>query len=85
MELVTLTPVLLMVVLVLVALGRVAEARQQVVEAARAGAEYGGIGPGQRPGGLGGGPRPSAPRATSGPARCVRSRPTPVTSIRAGT
>ena len=38
-ELVTLTPVLLMVVLVVVVLGRVAEARQQVVEAARAGAE----------------------------------------------
>ncbi len=38
-ELVVLTPVLLLVVLVVVAFGRVAEARQQVVEAARAGAE----------------------------------------------
>ena len=39
MELVVLTPVLLLVALVVVAFGRVAEARQQVVEAARAGAE----------------------------------------------
>ncbi len=38
-ELVVLTPVLLLMVLVVVAFGRVAEARQQVVEAARAGAE----------------------------------------------
>lgn len=38
-ELVVLTPVLLVVALTMVAFGRVAEARQQVVEAARAGAE----------------------------------------------
>ena len=36
---VMLTPVLLLVVLVVVTMGRIAEARQQVVEAARAGAE----------------------------------------------
>ncbi len=44
-ELVTLTPVLLMVVLVVVVLGRVAGARQQVVEAARAGAEVAAVEP----------------------------------------
>jgi Flp pilus assembly protein TadG len=38
-ELVVLTPVLLMVALAVVTFGRVAEARQQVVEAARAGAQ----------------------------------------------
>ncbi len=38
-ELVVLTPVLLLVVLIVVAFGRVGEARQQVMEAARAGAE----------------------------------------------
>ncbi len=38
-ELVVLTPVLLVLALAVVAFGRVAEARQQVVEAARAGAE----------------------------------------------
>lgn len=38
-ELVVLTPVLFLVVLVSVVFGRIAEARQQVVEAARAGAE----------------------------------------------
>jgi len=44
-ELVVLTPVLLLVVLVVVAFGRVAEARQQVVEAARAGAELASVQP----------------------------------------
>jgi len=44
-ELVVLTPVLLLVVLVVVAFGRVAEARQQVVEAARAGAEVASVQP----------------------------------------
>jgi Flp pilus assembly protein TadG len=38
-ELAVLTPVLLVLALTMVAFGRVAEARQQVVEAARAGAE----------------------------------------------
>jgi Flp pilus assembly protein TadG len=38
-ELVVLTPVLFVLVLMLVVFGRVSEARQQVVEAARAGAE----------------------------------------------
>jgi Flp pilus assembly protein TadG len=44
-ELVVLTPVLVLVVLVVVAFGRVAEARQQVVEAARAGAEAASVQP----------------------------------------
>lgn len=38
-ELVVVTPVLVLVALIMVVFGRVAEARQQVVEAARAGAE----------------------------------------------
>ncbi len=45
MELVVLTPVLLLVVLIVVAFGRVGEARQQVVEAARAGAEVASVQP----------------------------------------
>jgi Flp pilus assembly protein TadG len=44
-ELVILTPVLLLVVLVVVAFGRVAEADQQVVEAARAGAQVASVQP----------------------------------------
>lgn len=44
-ELVVLTPVLLLVVVVMVAFGRIAEARQQVVEAARAGAEVASVQP----------------------------------------
>jgi len=44
-ELVVLTPVLLLVVLVMATFGRVAEARQQVVEAARAGAEVASVQP----------------------------------------
>ena len=44
-ELVVLTPVLLLVLLVVVAFGRVAEVRQQVVEAARAGAEAASVQP----------------------------------------
>jgi Flp pilus assembly protein TadG len=44
-ELVVLTPVLLIMALAMLAFGRVAEARQQVVEAARAGAEAASIAP----------------------------------------
>jgi len=44
-EMVVLTPVLLLIVLVVVACGRVAEARQQVVEGARAGAEMASVQP----------------------------------------
>ena len=45
MELVVLTPVLLVLALAVIAFGRVAEARQQVVEAARAGAEAAAVEP----------------------------------------
>ena len=44
-ELTMLTPVLVMVVLIVVALGRVGEARQQVIEAARAAAEAAAVEP----------------------------------------
>jgi Flp pilus assembly protein TadG len=44
-ELVVLTPVLLLVTLAVVTFGRVAEARQQVIEAARAGAEAAAVQP----------------------------------------
>jgi Flp pilus assembly protein TadG len=44
-ELVVVTPVLLLVLLVVVVFGRVAEARQQVVGAARAGAEVASVQP----------------------------------------
>jgi Flp pilus assembly protein TadG len=44
-ELVVLTPVLLIMALAMLAFGRVAETRQQVVEAARAGAEVASIAP----------------------------------------
>lgn len=44
-EMVVLTPVLFVVVLAVVTFGRVAEARQQVVEAARAGAEAAAVEP----------------------------------------
>jgi Flp pilus assembly protein TadG len=44
-ELIVLTPVFVLIVVVVVAVGRVGEARQQVVEAARAGAEAAAIAP----------------------------------------
>jgi len=44
-ELVVLTPVLMVVALAVTAFGRVAEARQQVIEAARAGAEAAAVEP----------------------------------------
>ena len=44
-ELVVLTPVLLIMALAMLAFGRVAETRQQVIEAARAGAEAASIAP----------------------------------------
>ncbi len=71
-ELVVLTPVVLVVALAVVTFGRVAEARQQVIEAARAGAEAAAVEPGGAS--AGSAARSEATVGTTGHARTCSDR-----------